>query len=454
MISISIFLFQARVHAVHLRSDDVMNPETSEPQGDESVSQVLLRNERTDIVPWPIFNKDGKQSNATRRGSWDFITTHCKERYDELDSSWERMRDGDRSGYSVTLAEAGKGNPALGFRRTLVYEKCQANAELGPGFTHVDARTTDAAALRRGWVTPYEATYVEHIVRNYHDLPDWTVFVHGYPEDHNKHLFDWLVTFRRPVSSDPVYIPLSPQWVTKGVPFNARATLLNGGRRPKFPKLSAEEDPGDRGNCKETIEYCKKQRAYLHGTIHDKVNCMANAIFMVSKHAILQHSLDWWTNLQQVMFDEDNILSPETTSVHRRRRHLAASSFSAGHDLTGSRTLVEYTWSIIFGRNPQDIPPDQKFFCSWFETRTQAEVAATNLARCKKECGSDVPCVARLCLGRPDLHKVFSPCYGRGVPNPSRDPVQVVRDYQEAFSMCYATDKCFLKEAEQQLTYS
>ena len=85
-------------------------------------------------------------------------------------------------------------------------------------------------------------------------------------------------------------------------------------------------------------------------------------------------------------------------------RHLAASSFSAGHDLTGSRTLVEYTWSIIFGRNPQDIPPDQKFFCSWFETRTQAEVAATNLARCKQTGTYDMGGGAELAQLPPSSH--------------------------------------------------
>ena len=61
---------------------------------------------------------------------------------------------------------------------------------------------------------------------NYNNLPDWVVFLHGFPEEHNNLLFDWLSAFKRPKPSSPVYIPLEQRiFVSRPVPMSFMAKL-------------------------------------------------------------------------------------------------------------------------------------------------------------------------------------------------------------------------------------
>merc|ERR1719420_502021 len=54
-----------------------------------------------------------------------------------------------------------------------------------------------------------ESAYIKYIVDHYDDLGDWTVFVHGFPEEHNRYLFAWLAAFKRPKPTSPAYIPIN-----------------------------------------------------------------------------------------------------------------------------------------------------------------------------------------------------------------------------------------------------
>ena len=122
----------------------------------------------------------------------------------------------------VVQAAGGElGRGLLGFRRSFVYEKCGDFGKVGKSFTTVDMSHIEPMWRRSHnvYTTNYreESVYIKHIADWYHDLPDWIVFLHGFPEEHNKNIFEWLRYFKRPVPQDPVYIPLSSEYTERTI---------------------------------------------------------------------------------------------------------------------------------------------------------------------------------------------------------------------------------------------
>lgn len=365
------------------------------------------------------------------QGTWDLVLVHCEELYNTTDENLTRQILGKKSGRSILVDEVAKG--ALGFRKVLIYEKCGSNL-VGQHFTRVEARPTPniLGTENLKFYAPYEPTYLEHVVESYDDLPDWTVFAHGFPEDHNKHFFDWLAAFRRPVSKSPVYIPMSVgPWTKQGV-------------QPRIQERLQ-------------IEKMMKFRGKQEG----EVNFMANAVFMVSKHAILRKPIPFWKNLEYLAFDEPGFFLPTPagasaaaaaaprpsnasgdavplvgradllTAVSMLKRSVNSITIAARANGTNETTngtngtmassyaavgdaeaalgdgRLEGLWPVVFGRPPRDEPPDEKFYCTWFANTTIPWRAEQVGRACK------AACVTPKCKDRCTVNSErLSPCGG------------------------------------------
>ena len=133
----------------------------------------------------------------------DIVLVHCAE-FGNLPGKYVKLRDK----HSRVVEEAGRYNGTLRLRRSFIYSKCQTRAQVGPAFQHVDISENEMGKRPGESAFREESGYIKYIVDHYHDLASWTVFLHGFPEDHNALLFEWLEAFKRPVPSAPVYIAL------------------------------------------------------------------------------------------------------------------------------------------------------------------------------------------------------------------------------------------------------
>ena len=119
--------------------------------------------------------------------------------------------NGLNQGFSPVLWDAGNRDGLLRLRRRIIYTKCRAPLRVGPAVKIVNMSYESyqiGASFERE-----ESAYIKYIVDHYWDLADWTVFVHGFPEEHNRHLFAWLDSFKRPKPTSPVFIPLNSKYV-------------------------------------------------------------------------------------------------------------------------------------------------------------------------------------------------------------------------------------------------
>ena len=309
-----------------------------------------LRVERNELRDEKHHSK-AREETTLRTGTWDLVLVHCKESYNHRNVNYWHGEPGDskkipltpvpknhgeRDGFSYVVEAASKDPKRLGFRRAFNYEKCGSQYNFGPNFTRVEGRHAETTTdfNHRGWVTPYELTYLQHILENYEDLPDWTVFMHGFPEDHNKHLIDWLSAFRRPRTPDAVYIPFGFTWVDR---------IINRVAQRKLKILDSMR---------------------VDGQEQDTVSCMTGAQFMVSKEAIRKHNMTFWKNLDNIFFKDKNVNAPtegEPTIVDARV------STDAGEGTESLYGAIEIAWPIIFGRPPLDKKPGEQFYCHWFK---------------------------------------------------------------------------------------
>ena len=212
---------------------------------------------------------------------------------------------------------------------------------------------------------------------NYNNLPDWVVFLHGFPEEHNNLLFDWLSAFKRPKPSSPVYIPLEQRiFVSRPVPMSFMAKL----------------------GLKDELQSNASELGW-DGVVTASACC---AEFIVSRQAITRRSIDFWQNiLQQFHRNEFKLLAQEVAQQVEARRtedesavkkfepmipsqkepekhetDSAIGPMSYGTvDTEGSNLFkaFETVWHVLFGRPAQDdnimrhVDASKKYWCKWFE---------------------------------------------------------------------------------------
>lgn len=319
-------------------------------------------------------NATAEGSRTSQQGSWDLVLVHCREEYNashvkfDLTSDVQRRRNmdqykpgekeakdhGDRHGFSWVVDDFTKNPEHLGFRKTLVYEKCGSRTNFGEKVTKVQGRQPELRTDfgHRNWIAPYELTYLQHILENYDDLADWTVFLHGFPEDHNRHLAKWLDAFRRPTTSDAVYIPFGIRWFDREIGLIAQKKL-------------------------QIYESMK-----VNGQEQQQISCIGNAEFMVSKSAIRQRDMKFWKNLENVFFKEEALnkpppedaqppqISSENAQPARPPQIEARVSADAAEAARSLYPAIEIAWPVIFGRPPLDTKPNETFYCEWFEKGT------------------------------------------------------------------------------------
>ena len=144
-----------------------------------------------------------------------------------------------------------------------------------------------------------ESGYIKHIVDNYHDLADWTVFLHGFPEEHNAYLFAWLDAFKRQKPESPAYIPVnSVNFIQRDIP---KELLFKLG-------LNAEVDLAT------MVDSSNKHNEYL-GT--STVCC---AQFVVSSQAITRHSLDFYVHIQRLFSQKSFKLVVQQFAMNMRKQ--------------------------------------------------------------------------------------------------------------------------------------
>ena len=100
----------------------------------------------------------------------DLVTVHCAEQFDIIEGG-----NGRNSGFSPTIWDAGNKNGYLRLRRRIIYTKCAMPLRIGPAFEVVNMSRDESSAVGKSYGRE-ESAYIRHIIDNYNDLADWTVF--------------------------------------------------------------------------------------------------------------------------------------------------------------------------------------------------------------------------------------------------------------------------------------
>ena len=227
---------------------------------------AALRQEIRNTTP----NANLTEANS-EQATMDLVLVHCSEKY-----FLQSGGDGRSRGFSPLVWDAGTAgtrNSILRVRRSFVYTKCKEPLRVGPAFQVVDMSYESPRSGQS--FEREESGYIKHILDHYDDLADWTVFVHGYPEEHNDKLLAWLDAFKRQRPTSAVYVPINA--------FGFVHRMIDPGFVAKL---------GLKGEVSSVID---SDGHMVNGLPTATVCC---AQFIVSSQAIKYRSRKFWSNIQ------------------------------------------------------------------------------------------------------------------------------------------------------------
>lgn len=149
-------------------------------------------------------------------------------------------------------------------------------------------------------------TYLTYILKNYDNLPEYTIFLQGSPFDHSRKLFQLLDNF----SGEDFYT------------LSGRTFRCDGLGRPKHPGLKLGESA--------QMLFVDKIRTYPYP---------AGAEFIVSKKTILFHTKLTYQKIMDFMTQGE--ISEEVYSIKRGRKHVTSSNLF-------SPWVMERLWMTLF----------------------------------------------------------------------------------------------------------
>jgi hypothetical protein len=277
------------------------------------IARGHLRSELTDS------RREGMEVN-NEQVTMDLVLVHCKEEYD-----LETGGNGRSRGFSPVVWDVGTNHSILRVHRSFIYTKCRSPPRVGPAFKTVNI-SYESPGIGKSFERE-ESGYIQFILDHYHDLADWTIFVHGYPEEHNSYLFAWLDAFKRQKPTSKVYVPInSRQFVHRGID---RRFLEMLGLKDEVSSLT--------GPFLDTSTVCCAQ-------------------FIVSSQAIRHRSLEGWSNIQRVfkqkeyrllvqemamnMLKEEQLVVVDQNSIETRKNTTKATSLVEPPERESIRTAT------------------------------------------------------------------------------------------------------------------
>ena len=349
-------------------------------------------------------------------GTMDLVMVHCNEEFDIVNGG-----NGLNQGFSPVLWDAGNRDGLLRLRRRIIYTKCRAPLRVGPAVKIVNMSYESyqiGASFERE-----ESAYIKYIVDHYWDLADWTVFVHGFPEEHNRHLFAWLDSFKRPKPTSPVFIPLNSKYVLYRPILKSFLLRIGLG---KEVKLAAQLNPSEENSdVVQTVAHCcsqfvvssqaiklrpltywqNVQNLFRHQAFRSLVEQTATIMARDEKSAVGVRRTDTTvtdaTDVRSAAFGAEpwtesggsdfSTKVPSSGDVMRETRREYAERLalmsSGTVDLEGSKTYeaFESVWHILFGHPVRDQDMLQNnsasraYYCEWFNDQTNSPCKMRNL---------------------------------------------------------------------------
>ena len=261
-----------------------------------------IRSASANVYPHATYDATSSATSAKTfegvgNATIDFVAVHCAEQYDVNEGG-----NGIYTGFSPLVWDAGNYKSLLRFRRRIIYTKCAAPLRVGPAFEVVNMSQNESKSIGRSSLRE-ESAYIKHIVDNYHDLADWTVFVNGFPEEHNRYFFAWLNAFKRPKPTAPVYINLNHQeFVTKTMSKSFFYQLGLQGEVMEAERKRKEIIEAAGGVDKHNLQ---------PGEVEVATSCCAQ--FIVSWHAIRSRKIQFWKHIQELFHQKHFKLVVEQT---------------------------------------------------------------------------------------------------------------------------------------------